>query len=484
MAEKQQTHEAYSSQLRSLEEANAALQRQQSEASAENALIQGKQSELYREMTALQATKSEAMDLVRRYEGMFNEERDKRQADRETMRKMRAQGVSESRTATAEADLLRGQLSAEKRAAARLGAENRSLQAQISYLENKLRDTERAARAHNTFTSQPQNTRPSYSSRSDTLVTQPHHSTTTFKKNELDISRISSDILVSNPSSSHHLSSRDETAETTFNDSVFSAPTYQSTVVKPPPMQSIHPPQNTIGRGVGGGGEDDQYRISQLKARNRKVLPHLKSSYAVELQEKKSDPCLLGEQTRRLQLARKRAVGNNTSVRVTSDSASVLEESRKRTSGARKLAGDLSSSGSPASSRRRISDPLTPRKSSVSSLQSTDGDTLMYDPRRATIDASYNLRGCLKDENRPEIDGQDEILTTSIFEVNFSPPKQAAKRTAELPERLRQRLAKPEKKQEKPVSAAPPSASGIGVRKVGRPTKPHAGKKAALRAKN
>ena len=104
----------------------------------------------------------------------------------------------------------------------------------------------------------------------------------------------------------------------------------------------------------------------------------------------------------------------------------------------------------------------------------------MYDPRRATIDPSYNLQGCLGDENRTEIDGQDEILTTSMFEMNFSPPKRAA----ELPERLRQRLAKPEKKQEKPVSAAPPSASGIGGRKVGRPTKPHAGKRAALRAKN
>ena len=495
MAEKKQTHEAYSTQLRSLEEANAAFQRQQSEASAENALIQEKQSELYREMTALHATKSEAMDLVRRYEGLYMEEREKRQTDRETIREMRAQGMSESRTATAEADLLRGQLSAEKRATARLGAENRSLQAQISYLENKLRDTERAARAHNTFTSQPQNTGPSYSSHSDTLVTRPHHSTT-FKKNELDISRISSDILVSNPSSSHHLHSTDETAETTLNDSVFSAPTYQSTAVKPPPMQSIHPPQNSRGvggggggRGVGGGGggggggEDDRYRISELKARNRKVLPHLKSSYAVELQEKKSHPGLLGEQTRRLQLARKRAVGNNTSVRITSDSASVLEESRKRTSGARKLAGDLGSSGSPASSRRRISDPLTPRQT-VSSLRSTDGDTLMYDPRRATIDPSYNLQGCLGDENRTETDGQDEILTTSMFEMNFSPPKRAAKRTAELPERLRQRLAKPEKKQEKPVSAAPPSASGIGGRKVGRPTKPHAGKRAALRAKN
>ena len=470
MAEKERAHETYSGQLRSLEETNAALQRQQSEASAENTLIQEKQADLYSEMTALQDTKAEAMELVRLYEGMYNEERERRQADRELIRKMREERMSEEKTVTTESDSLRRQLSDEKRSTARLGAENRSLKAQVSFLENKLRDMERT---RSTTSARLQTTRPSHT---NTLTSEPyHHSANTFTKNDLGVSHITTDVLIS----SHPLSARDEIANTTFSDSVFSAPSHHSTAVKRPAVQSTRSSSRGEGR-----GEDNESRILELKSRNRRVLPHLKSSYAVELQEKNSNPCILGGQPHRM---RKRAVGNNTSIRLTSDSLSFLEEpSRKRTSGSRKLAGDLGSSGSPVSTRRRISDPETTTQHTL--LQPLEA--LSYDPRRATMDPRYNLRGCREDENNSMFDKeQDEGLpSASMFEMNFSPPTRGPKRpAAELPERLRQRLAKQEKpvseastKQEKPVS----TASSIGGKKTGKTTKTHTGKRAALRAKN
>ena len=482
MIEKEQTHEAYSSELRALEETNAALQQQQNKASAENAIILEKQSELYREMTQLQETKAEAMELCRRYEGLYNEERERRQTDRELIRKMRSQEMSENKTAVVETDSLRRQLSDERRTTTRLGAENRSLKAQVSYLEKKLQDSERV-HTQNTFSANQQTSRPY--SHTNTLTSQPQYSTT-FSKKELDTSTNHTVF------SAHQLTSRDPAAaETTFNDSILSGPTFQSTAVKKPPPTPNYSTQLNLSQtsragegGGGGGGEDDAHRISELRSRNKKVLPHLKSSYAVELQEKTEDPCLLGVQTRR-SLRTRRAVGNTTSLRLTSDSISLPDESRKRTSGSRKLTGDLSSpSGSPASSRRRISDPATPRPSLSTSLQPPgQGDSVVYDLRRDPLEHNYHPRGCQRDENCLKVD-ESEDLQGSMFEMNFSPPARAGKRPPDMPERLRQRLNTTRSKQEKPVSVAPPASTGIDRKRTGKITKPQAGRRGALRAKN
>ena len=467
VAEKERSDEVYSSQRRALEEANSALLHQQSKASAENAFILQKQSELYREMEALQETKTEVMELCRRYEEMYNEERERRQADREQIRMMRAQGEIESESTAMECDALRRQLSEEKHATTRLGAESRSLKAQVSFLETKLRDLERA-RTQSSFTTQPQTTRPSHIR--DTSTSDPHHCT--YSRNEFDDTLISTDILVS-----HSLPFRDP-AGATFSESTFCNPNFQSTAVKPQPhllsLNSTRQPPPSVERG--GGEEDDKRRLSELRSRNRKAPPHLQSSYAVELQEKRDDPCLLGGQRDRPR--RKRAPGNATSLRLSSDSIAVLEESRKRSSGSRKLAGDLGSSGSPAPSRRRVSDPLTPHTAFRSTIE---GDSSLQDPRRATMAPSYSLlrgRG-REDENRPEV---DEPPPATMFEMNFSPPARPKSTAAQLPERLKQRLAKQEKP-DKPVSAAAPTS---GKRPVAGKTviKPHPTKRAILKMKN
>ena len=481
MIEKEQTHEAYSSELRALEETNAVLQQQQNKASAENAIILEKQSELYREMTQLQETKAEAMELCRRYEGLYNEERERRQTDRELIRKMRSQEMSENKTAAVETDSLRRQLSDERRTTTRLGAENRSLKAQVSYLEKKLQDSERV-HTQNTFSANQQTSRPY--SHTDTLTSQPQHSTT-FSKKELNTSTNHTVF------SAHQLTARDTAvAETTFNDSILSGPAFQSTTVKKPPPTPNYSTQLNLSQtsraGGGEGGEDDAHRISELRSRNKKVLPHLKSSYAVELQEKTEDPCLLGVQTRR-SLRTRRAVGNTTSLRLTSDSISLPDESRKRTSGSRKLTGDLGSpSGSPASSRRRISNPATPRPSLSTSLQPPgQGDSVVYDLRRDPLEHSYNPRGCQRDENCLKVDESEDLLQGSMFEMNFSPPVRASKRPPpDMPERLRQRLNTTRSKQEKTVSVAPPASTDIGRKKSGKITKPQTAKRGALKTKN
>jgi hypothetical protein len=462
----------YFTELTALKDANSLLRRQQSEASSENAAILQKQAELSRELSTLQDTKTEAMELCRHYEKMYGEERERRQADRELIRSMRAQWMSENKMAAAEANAIRKQLSEEKRATMRLGAENRSLKAQVSFLEQKLRDMERGRDplTRTSFLAQPHSARPSLSH----TAAPEHHSQTEFDTS----THVGVDVLTSDLR--HNLTARDAG---TINFT-FPGPQFHSTAVKPPQdTTQSHPSQVAVV--VETGQVDDKERISELKSRNRRVLPHLKSSYAVELQEKWEDPCIFpGEKTGRPQ--RKRAVGNSSSVWLTSSVAP--EGSRKRGSGERKAAGDLGSSGSPASSRRRISDPThTPRKPLCEPSLTREGESSMrQDPRRATLDAGYSLRGhSVRDENRPSIEARDEAPPAAMFEMAISPPSRPD-RLSELPERLRKRLEKQDKLA-KPVSTATTATTGGGRKRksavVGKPSHTTT-KRTALKTKN
>ena len=425
-------HELYCTELNTLREANSALQQQQAEATTENTSILQRQSELYRELCTLQETKSEVMDLCRQYESAYNEERERRQADREQIRKMRAQSFSESESAATEANSLRKQLSGERRTTTRLGAENRSLKAQVSFLEQKLRDMERERGLSSplnrrfTFSVPPP---PHNSSSTQTYIVKHQPNTAEFDSHlqqEFDTSTTSTLIPMDGGA-----------VEMTFNGSIFPGPQHQSTSIKPPPelvYESATPQSSRLSQAVKMTDED---RISELKDRNRRVLPHLKSSYAVELQEEAKDPCVLNESVARPQ--RKRPIGN-TSVRLTAGSAVedclVQVESRKRTTTSRKAAGDISWSGSPATSRRRLSDPSTPQQPLPWLAEDT---SMQQDPRRATMATSYSLREYLKyeeDENCPK--GRP----ATMFEMNFSPPRSTARAP---PERLKQRLSKREK---------------------------------------
>ena len=474
VAEKDQMTELYSSELATLKETNVTLQLQQSEASSETAALAQKQSDLHQELVALRETKAEVMELCHRYEEMYNEERERRQADREQIRMMRAEGLTDSKTVAMVADSLRKKLSDEKRSVAKVGAENRSLKAQVAFLERKLRDRERAFSS----SSATQPGRPSLAQHGDHLLPESHSSTYCFKGEFENSHSVTGDILVS-----HYFS----TADTTLDDTLSTVPQDQSTAGRPTPhpqrqgrLSTIPQDQSTAGRptqhpqrqGRLAEQGDDLGRISELRSRNRKVLPHLKSSYAVELQEKKEDRYVLQEGPRG---PRGKKSGNATSLRLTSHSIAT-DDTRKRTSGYRKLAGDLSFSGSPVSSRRRISDPATP----LSLLRAADDDTVLESTRRTTLDPRTLSILAQRDENRPEV---DESSQAGLFEMNFSPPSRP-RVAARLPEKLRQRLEKPVK----PVSATTavtttgrkqPSAA----RKSTQPP-PRSSKRSALKTKN
>ena len=471
LAEMERSQQLYSSDLTALKEVNTLLQQQQSEASTENALILQKQSELYEELSQLQQTKSEAMELCRQYENMYNEERKRHQVDREQIRKMRMQGISDSKSTTMEVDSLRKQLSGEKRTMTRLGAENRSLKAQVSFLEQKLRDIEKEQQhqipsltkatikrvSQSTFISQPRSS--TLDSRYPPPSYQPHTEEFYSKLQQEFNSSSSTQLPVNLYESQSHNHVVDEDASIM----TVSGPQHQSTAVKS--LTRNHTVLETQQRTAVKQHDyddamlhseisysyrsmlaperrerDDTGRISELKSRNNHVLPHLKSSYAVELQEKTEDPGILPGQTRRPQ--RKRPVGNTTTIKLTNESV-LIDNGRKRSTTSRRTAGELSFSGSPAPSRRRISEPTPPKASST---------------LRENKDNSHQRRGSPRDTNE-ENDEPEQYPPGTMFEMNFSPPTHSSKVSAP-PERLARRL----KKQEKPVSTTSESTNTSDVR--------------------
>lgn len=159
-----------------------------------------------------------------------------------------------------------------------------------------------------------------------------------------------------------------------------------------------------------------------------------------------------------------------------------FEESRKRTITSRKATGDLSLSGSPVPTRRRISEPLTPQQNPLS-FPPTEVDPNCEDSRRATMAAGFPLREYLNDdETKPA------SRPGTVFELNFSPPHT---KVAAPPKRLAQRLSK----QEKPAKPATTilsqanvtratSVSGRKTAGVGKGVQQATSKRAALKTKN
>lgn len=446
LAEMEKGHQFYCTELTALREANSHLQQQQVEANAENTAILHKQTELYKELSALQETKNEIMDLCRQYEDAYNKERERRQADQEQIRKMRTQSFSESESAATEVNSLRKQLSGEKRSTTRLSAENRSLKAQLSFLEQKLKDLEQ----ERYLSSSP---RPSQKGLSSTYIAPPKPSSNIQSTYMYDSQTNTEDFY---SQLQHEFDSSTNTQiPTDVPDTTFKVDTYESSVLNsrfhstaitevPPSLP--YATRSSVSR---MSQLSDKDRISELKDRNSRVLPHLKSSYAVEFQEKPESPHILNERINRPR--RKRPVGND-SVRLTSTSIAgghvaedflVGGDTRKRTTTTRKVTGDLSFTGSPVPTRRRISEPETP------SDGHSDAGSKWQDPRRATMAGGYPLRDR---EDEPEIENKP----ATMFELNFSPPS-IKPASSDMPERLKQRLTK----KERPArpAAVPPQTS-------------------------
>lgn len=438
LAEMERGHQVYCKELTALEESNSHLQQQQAEANAENTAILHKQTELYKELSALQETKSEIMDLCRQYEDAYNKERERRQADQEQIRKMRTQSFSDTENAATEVNLLRKQLSGEKRSTTRLSAENKSLKAQVSFLEQKLKDSEQ----ERFLSSSP---RPSQKGLSSTYTGRPSSKIVSTYDTRANAREFYSQLQHEFDTSSTSTQIPTEVSDTTFkvdtSESSFLDSRFHSTAMKPPSLP--HTSRSSVSQMIG-----DKDRISELKDRNSKVLPHLKSSYAVEFQEKPESPHILNERISRPR--RKRGVGNE-SVRLTSTGGEIHVaedllvggDSRKRTTTSRKVTGDLSFTGSPVPTRRRISEPQTPSDSHC------DAGSRWQDPRRATMAGGYPLQ----DRDMPEIENKP----ATMFELNFSSPS-IKTASSDMPERLKQRLAKKERPA-KPTAVPPPTSA-------------------------
>ena len=491
--------QVYASELHALQETNSHLQRQQIEASVESTAILQKQSELYKELCTLQETKSEVMDLCRQYENAYNEERERRQADREQIKKMRVQSFSESESAVAEANSIRKQLSVEKRTTTRFSAENKSLKAQVSFLEQKLRDSQKerlpsppkpswkSERLHTTYTTRPQS---SASATSLASYANPRSTSEEFYsqlQHEFDASTSTQIPIDAEDTLSHTLLEEENIEPLTFKDS-FLEPGSQLHGTRETQLSSTRSRPSTARMSLAAGSSSvsakqselshDRYRISELKSRNRRMQPHLKSSYAVELQVQPESPSISNDSIRAGKKLSSQATSRLTSGRVdkpTMDDMLTQEECRKRTTTSRKTVGDLSFSGSPMPTRRRISARLTPQTSSpVARTQAS---------RRATMAAARHLRPYLdrEEENLSEHEGKPGAM----FELNFSPPRA---KVGPLPERLKQRLSKKEKPANPAPSTnpAPPISSrrGGANKTVVHSQQTTSGKRSALKAKN
>ena len=451
-----------------------------------NTAIIQKQNSLYEELQTLQDTKTEAMDLCRQYEMAYKEEREQRMADREQMKKTRIQELAKCEQAVQEVNSLRRQLSSERHTTTHLGAENKSLKAQVAFLEQKLKDMEAKLKelgggGRGLFPSPPKlsdrsqksalQLRPlspllsvssyadSQTSQQDEFHSKLHHEFDTTEEMHILIDPIS---CIGVADDSHP----------PLQDSLTTSSVQQHTAVKPDVLlqTSAHSGgpslrASVVGReretekGASSGWLSDRVRISELKSRNRRMPPHLKSSYAVELQEQPESPSISNDsiqfgkrvRPRRCEQPSALAASSRSTAAAAAIEDSEEEESRKRSAHARSAAGDLSSSNSPVLVRRKVANP-----SSQTFFTATD-DTKWQNPRRATMASGYNLRDFLNNRAPPQ-PHQDENKANrsgATFELSFSPPR---RKTAALPDRLVQRLNKLERPQTKKDREEEPAA--------------------------
>ena len=181
---------------------------------------------------------------------------------------------------------------------------------------------------------------------------------------------------------------------------------------------------------------DDKARIGELQRRNAKALPHLKSSYPIELQVQPESPSVSDESV-------KNGSKTNQPSQLTAKSTTFtafevpldpLEswKSRKRTTSSRKKDGDFIPpvdvlTRSPIPSRRRISAPPTP-EISLGRLQNRTAES-----RRFTIAPTSKLRELQDHEEQTCPDPLNLQRQSTAFKIDFSPPKAKG-----LPKRLQE----------------------------------------------
>ena len=504
------SQQKYASELQSLSEQNKVLQTGQDEMYKrlrdENIETLRKQNQLYEELDKLRRREQEATTMCKEYQEALEKEREKDlSADRDN-RKLQGElmeKVNEIRHLQLELDRVKYQHLKEQRQAV---AEMNSLQAQLSYASEKLRSLERSSpppsrQSSKSFRYEPPVRKMADMSTNSYMYVQD----STHSDVELD-SQLQSEFNSLTTTGSQSVIPNDYSQ--TVEDDVLM---FNSTSSEKRATLTIHVPPSRSGC-VGAssrlstfeesGHKESESRISELQRRNAKALPHLKSSYPIELQTQRESPSICDDRIKNgssknnhqdtvlSQPATKKPVAFEVSLDPEPDPvlwSTMISGQRKRTrdsdsadvsNGANLLGATCMRSPAPKS-LRRTSAPPTPQTPN-DTLSSSNNKTFTKDFRRLTMmPAGYRLREYLyKDSSQSDSSvssaGQGNQATAFVV----SPPK--AKGKVRLPKRLQENLS------QKSVVEKRQSQSGNARRETIVKRKPNVttARRNALRNKN
>ena len=426
MAKVESGHQLYCREVQELREINVTLQQQVSEQAQEGDIFRQRQTDLQEQLCSLQESKDEIAKLCQEYELAYKAERERSQALREEMKRMAEKRSNEGRTVVGEVNSLREHLSREKHTITRLGSENRTLKAQVSFLEQKLRDLEvqkclfppfttpSHSNLHHSTASHPPTSPPSVFS-----AHKPHTTEDLFLKKFYSLKSE----LTSLTEGRENVSSVENASSQLDNTAGKERPAKDEQCMMSAQLKA---PKDS-------GWASDRARISELAKRNRNVLPHLKSSYAVELQEQVDSPSISHERIKSGREGKKEhrahppsnlAISLSDSHQVPSLPTSISTE------------GSGKSSVMPCKNSRdqSSSESLLFTSSKVNAQAMTPQTPCLHlETEREQRKCTIPVKGNMQDQNEVVVENQ----VGSMFELTFSPPKKAAP-----PKCLRQRLEK------------------------------------------